>query len=152
MKVDYFQIFPFLFSFQLKGFLRLLMNFPYKIKFNLSLWHIPKFSNPYCFQTRFNPGTHNFSDINVIRTYALELSIPNYQCQLSMSTRTYKYICHLMKLGISIEIVGYLVNKTIVQRRKKIEKIYIGVQNLNKGSSRNHWVYTMIFFFYFGIE
>ena len=120
MKVDYFQIFPFLFSFQLKGFLRLLMNFPYKIKFNLSLCHIPKFSNPYYrFQTRFNPGTHNLSAINVIRTYALELSIPNYQCQLSMSTRTYKYICHLMKLGISIEIVGYLVNKTIVQRRKK---------------------------------
>ena len=121
MKVDYFQIFPFLFSFQLKGFLRLLMNFPYKIKFNLSLCHIPKFSNPYCFQTRFNPGTHNFSAINVIRTYALELSIPNQwaRSRQLMSTRTYKYICHLMKSGISIEIVGYLVNKTIVQRRKK---------------------------------
>ena len=47
-----------------------------------------------------------------------------------------------MLLGIFIEIVGYWTMRT---RGKKIEKIYIVLQILNKGSSGNHWVLAVIF-------
>ena len=49
-----------------------------------------------------------------------------------------------MKLGISIRIVGYLRIKK--QQRRKIEKIYIGVQILNEGSL------DAMIFLNFGIE
>ena len=45
-----------------------------------------------------------------------------------------------MKLGISIEVVGYLINKTMRTTTQKKEKIYIVVKILNHGSSGNHWV------------
>ena len=44
-----------------------------------------------------------------------------------------------MKIGIFIEIVTYLVNKTM-HTTQKIEKIYIGEHILNQGSSGNHWI------------
>ena len=48
---------------------------------------------------------------------------------INMILRKTHYICQLMKLGIYIRLVGYLVNKTMrTTRRKKTEKIYIGVQ------------------------
>ena len=41
-----------------------------------------------------------------------------------------------MKLGISIDTVGYIINKTkLFYNAKKNEKIYIGVQILNQGST-----------------
>ena len=53
-----------------------------------------------------------------------------------------------MKLGISIRIVGYLRIKK--QQRRKIEKIYIGVQILNEGSCGHHL--DAMIFLNFGIE
>ena len=53
-------------------------------------------------------------------------------------TYIYKHICHLIKLGISLEVIGYLVNKTMRTGTRKIENIYIGVLILNQGSSGNH--------------
>ena len=53
---------------------------------------------------------------------------PNLINMILRKTQTYNYICHLLKFGISLEIVGYLVHKTMrATTQKKIEKILIGV-------------------------
>ena len=56
-------------------------------------------------------------------------------------TQTYNHICDLMKLSIFIEVVNYLVNKTMPIMTQKIEKMQI----LNQVSFGNHWVQVIIF-------
>ena len=56
-------------------------------------------------------------------------------------TQTYNHICDLMKLRIFIEVVNYLVNKTMPTMTQKIEKMQI----LNQVSFGKHWVQVMIF-------
>ena len=56
-------------------------------------------------------------------------------------TQTYNHICDLMKLSIFIEVVNYLVNKTMPTMTQKIEKMQI----LNQVSFGKHWVQVIIF-------
>ena len=56
-------------------------------------------------------------------------------------TQTYNHICDLMKLRIFIEVVNYLVNKTMPIMTQKIEKMQI----LNQVSFGKHWVQVIIF-------
>ena len=56
-------------------------------------------------------------------------------------TQTYNHICDLMKLRIFIEVVNYLVNKTMPTMTQKIEKMQI----LNQVSFGKHWVQVIIF-------
>jgi len=57
------------------------------------------------------------------------------------NTQTYNHICDLMKLRIFIEVVNYLVNKTMPTMTQKIEKMQI----LNQVSFGKHWVQVIIF-------
>jgi len=50
------------------------------------------------------------------------------------NTQTYNHICDLMKLRIFIEVVNYLVNKTMPTMTQKIEKMQI----LNQVSFGKH--------------
>ena len=50
------------------------------------------------------------------------------------NTQTYNHICDLMKLRIYIEVVSYLVNKTMPRTTQKIEKM----QFFNQVSFGNH--------------
>ena len=56
-------------------------------------------------------------------------------------TQTYNHICDLMKLRIFIEVVNYLVYKTMPTMTQKIEKMQI----LNQVSFGKHWVQVIIF-------